>query len=252
MEPPRGGQKPPPGQGLEHRPREQALYLPSRLLAFSERTGEALLFDEEALRPEAPFLHQRVRLPNPDHYHVVEAPEGTYLTLLARGQVVLYPKGLGGEEGGRFSCPVEHGEAFHQETGRSFFACARDVLVLQEGRELTRLPYPVQGERIGAFLEGEGVFFGYSDGVRHLYRLDPSSPALAPLPLGGVFLRGAAHGERLYVLLTDGTLQVREAREGRLLRQVRVSAKPFPELDEDTGGAIYPDIASGPTEAWPT
>ncbi len=220
--------------------------LGGRLLAFSERTGEALLFDEEALRPEAPFLHQRLRLPNPDHYHIVEAPEGTYLALLARGQVVLYPKGLGGEEGGRFSCPMEHGEAFHRETGRSFFACARDVLVLQGGREAARLPYPVAGERIGAFLEGDGAFFGYSDGVRHLLRLDPGAPGLTPIPLGGVFLRGASDGERLYVLLTDGTLQIREAKEGRLLRQVRVSPRPFPEMDEDTGGAIYPDLAPWP------
>ncbi|BAW00470.1 uncharacterized protein TTMY_0056 [Thermus thermophilus] len=214
-----------------------------RLLAFSERTGEALLFGEEALAPENAFLHERIRLPNPDHYHLVEAPEGTYLTLLARGQVVLYPKGLGGEEGGRFPCPVEHGEAFHRETGRSFFACAREVLAVEAARELQRIPYPVPGERIGAFLEGKGVFFGYSDGVKHLQRLDPVGLRLTPIPLSGVFLRGAADGERLYVLLTDGRLQVREAREGRLLKEVRVAPRPFPEVDEDTGGAIYPDLA---------
>ncbi|MGC8904642.1 hypothetical protein [Thermus sp.] len=217
-----------------------------RLLAFSERTAEALLFGEEALSPEAAFLHERVRLPNPDHYHLVEAPEGAYLTLLARGQVVLYPKGLGGEEAGRFPCPVEHGEAFHPGTGRSFFACARDVLVLEGGRERARLPYPVAGERIGAFLEGEGVFYGYSDGVRHLHRLDPAGLTLVPIALEGVFLRGASDGRRLYVLLTEGTLQVREAKEGRLLLKVRVSPRPFPEMDEDTGGAIYPDLALWP------
>ncbi|MCH1927320.1 hypothetical protein L6232_21185, partial [Shewanella sp. C31] len=108
------------------------------------------------------------------------------------------------------------------------------------------IPYPVAGERIGAFLKGKGVFFGYSDGVKHLQRLDPRALTLTPLPLGGVYLRGASDGERLYVLLTNGTLQVREAGEGRLLREVRVSPRPFPEMDEDTGGAIYPDIALWP------
>lgn len=221
----------------------EAYTLGGRLLAFAEREGVALLFPEESLAPEAPFQAERLRLPNPDHYHVVEAPEGTYLTLLARGQVVLFDRGLR-EERARFSCPVEHGEAFHPGTGRSFFACARDVLAVEGGKELKRLAYPVQ-ERIGAFLEGEGVFFGYSDGVQHLQRLDPVALTLTPIPLGGVFIRGKSDGQRLYILLTDGRLQVREAREGRVLKEVRVSP-PFPAVDEDTGGAIYPDIAPWP------
>ncbi|AFV77363.1 hypothetical protein Theos_2377 (plasmid) [Thermus oshimai JL-2] len=212
-----------------------------RLLAFAERDGIALLFPEEALAPEAAFTPERIPLPNPDHYYLVEAPEGTYLALLARGQVVLYQGRLGGEEMARFPCPVEHGEAHDPKTGRSFFACARDVLVTEGGQVLARLAYPV-GERIGAFLEGREVFFGYSDGVTHLQRLDPRALSLTPIALGGVFVRGKSDGERLFVLLQDGRLQVREAREGRLLREVRVS-RPLPEADEDTGGAILPDIA---------
>lgn len=221
----------------------EAYTLGDRLLAFAERDAVAFHFPEESLAPEAAFQAERIRLPNPDHYHVVEAPEGVYLTLLARGQVMLMDRGLR-EAKASFPCPVQHGETFHEATGRSFFACARDVLAVEGGRELKRLPYPV-GERIGAFLEGEGAFFGYSDGVQHLQRLDPVALALTPIPLGGVFIRGASDGKRLYVLLTDGRLQVREAREGRLLREVRVS-RPFPEMDEDTGGAIYPDLAPWP------
>ncbi|MDM7324716.1 MAG: hypothetical protein P3W93_007005 [Thermus sp.] len=214
-----------------------------RLVAFAERDAVAFLFPEESLTPEAAFQAERVRLPSPDHYHIVEAPEGTYITFLRRGQVVLYDAAWG--ERARFSCPAQHGEALHRETGRSVYACATEVLVLEGGKELSRLPYPVP-ERIGAFLEGEGVFFGYSDSVEHLQRLDPKALALSPIPLEGVFVRGKSDGKRLYVLLKDGTLQVREAREGRLLRKVRVVPKPFPEVDEDTGGAIYPDIAPWP------
>lgn len=216
------------------------------LLAFSERTGEALLFPEAALAPEAAFAPQRLRLPNPDHYHLLEAPEGSYLALLRRGQVVLYPNHLGREEGGRFSCPAVHGEAFHRATARSFFACALEVLVLEGGKERSRIPYPVAEERIGAFLEGDGVFFGYSDEVRHLLILDPQALTLSPIPLGGVFLRGASDGKHLLVLLTDGRLQVREAGAGKLLRELRVAPEPFPEVHEDTGGAAYPDIALWP------
>ncbi|MCX7851057.1 MAG: hypothetical protein N2324_13030, partial [Thermus sp.] len=106
----------------------KAYTLGDRLLAFSEREGVALLFPEESLAPEAAFTPERLRLPNPDHYHVVEAPEGTYLTLLARGQVILLDRALR-EERGRFPCPIQHGEAFHAPTGRSFFACAKDVPV---------------------------------------------------------------------------------------------------------------------------
>lgn len=222
----------------------EAYTLGDQILAFAERDGVALLFPEESLAPEAPFRAERLRLPNPDHYHVVEAPEGTYLTLLARGQVVLFDRALR-EEKGRFPCPVEHGEAFHPDTGRSFFACARDVLALEGGRELKRIPYPIQ-ERIGAFLEGDGVFFGYSDSVQHLQRLDPVALTLTPVPLGGVFIRGKSDGKQVYTLLTDGRLQVREGREGRLVREIRVSTNPFPDMDEDTGGAIYPDIALWP------
>ncbi|MFN4232840.1 MAG: hypothetical protein ACK4EW_07540, partial [Thermus sp.] len=198
---------------------------------------------EGSLDPKEAFQAERLRLPNPDHYHVVEAPEGTYLTLLARGQVVLFDPLLK-EERARFPCPIQHGEAFHKATGRSFFACAKDVLALEGGRELGRLAYPVS-ERIGAFLEGEEALFGYSDGVQHLQRLDPRALSLTPVALGGVFIRGKSDGQQLYILLTDGRLQVREAREGRLLREVRVG-RPFPEMDEDTGGAIYPDIAPWP------
>ncbi|GAA6755769.1 hypothetical protein Thermus77420_12450 [Thermus thalpophilus] len=221
----------------------EAYTLGGRLLAFAERDAVAFRFSEEALAPEGAFQAELLRLPNPDHYHVVEAPEGAYLTLLARGQVVLFDRDLK-EEKARFACPVEHGEAFHEETGRSVFACARDVLVLEGGKERARLPYPVS-ERIGAFLKGKGVFFGYSDRVTHLQRLDPVALRLTPIPLGGVFLRGKSDGERLYVLLSDGRLQVREAREGGLLKEVRVS-RPFPEMDEDTGGAILPDLAPWP------
>lgn len=216
-----------------------------RLLAFAERDGVALLFPEETLAPEAAFSPERVPLPHPDHYHLVEAPEGVYLTLLARGQVVLYRERLGGEEVARFPCPVEHGEAHDPKTGRSFFACARDVLAVERGQTLARLAYPIP-ERIGAFLEGRGVFFGYSDAVTHLQRLDPARLTLTPIPLGGRLVRGASDGERLYLLLQDGRLQVREAREGGLLREVRVG-QPLPEVDEDTGGAVLPDLApAGP------
>ncbi len=82
--------------------------------------------------------------------------------------------------------------------------------------------------------------------MKHLQRLDPEALSLTPIPLGGVFLRGKSDGKRLYVLLSDGRLQVREAREGGLLREVRVAPRPFPEADEDTGGAIYPDLAPWP------
>ncbi|GAA5335238.1 MULTISPECIES: hypothetical protein [Thermus] len=221
----------------------EAYTLGGKLLAFAERDALAFRFDEEALDPKAAFQAETLRLPNPDHYHVVEAPEGTYLTLLARGQVVLFDRELRAERG-RFACPVEHGEAFHPETGRSFFACAKDVLVLEGGRELARLAYPV-GERVGAFLKGDGVFFGYSDKVTHLQRLDPRGPQLTPIPLGGALLRAKADGKRVYVLLTDGRLQVLEGREGKLLRELRL-ARPFPEMEEDTGGAIYPDLAPWP------
>lgn len=221
----------------------EAYTLGNRLIAFAERDAVAFLFSEETLEPDKAFQAERLNLPSPDHYHVVEAPEGVYLTFLRRGQVVLHDP-ASWQEKARFSCPAQHGEAFHKETGRSLFACAQDVLVLEGGKEVRRLAYPVP-ERIGAFLEGDGVFFGYSDGVQHLQRLDPAVPSLEPLPLGGVFVRGKSDRKRLYILLTDGRLQVREAREGRLLKEVRVS-RPFPDMDEDTGGAIYPDLAPWP------
>jgi hypothetical protein len=222
---------------------QEAYILGRDLLLFAERDGVAFRLSEASLDPQAAFQAERLPLPNPDHYHVVEAPEGTYLTLLARGQVILYERPFQGEKA-RFSCPVEHGEAHDEGTGRSFFACARDVLVTEGGRERARLPYPV-GERIGAFLEGDGVFFGHSDAVTHLQRLDPRGLSLTPVPLGSAYVRGASDGKRLLVLLRDGRLSLRDGRTGEALREVRLTAS-LPEWDEDTGGAVLPDIALWP------
>ncbi|MGQ9734994.1 MAG: YncE family protein [Thermaceae bacterium] len=236
------------GRGLNISHGPKAYTLVKSPIVFAERDGLAHRFSEEVLEPSSAFHAETLKLPSPDHYHLVEAPEGVYLTLLRMGQVLLYADPSLREEKARFPCPVEHGEGFDPVTGRSFFACARDVLVLEGGREVTRLAYPVQ-ERIGAFLKGEGVYFGYSDGVTHLQRLDPRGPSLTPVPLGGRYIGGASDGSRLLVLLTDGRLQLREAREGRLLREIRL-ARPFPEMDEDTGGAILPDIALGGERAY--
>ncbi|MDW8426607.1 MAG: hypothetical protein RMK51_11800, partial [Meiothermus sp.] len=112
------------------------------------------------------------------------------------------------------------------------------------GRELARLRYPLQ-ERIGSFLKGKGSFFGHSDAVAYLQRLDPVALSLTPIPLGGTLLRGKSDGERLYILLTNERLQVREGGRGQLIKEIQAS-RPFPKMDETTGGAIYPDIAPWP------
>ncbi len=199
--------------------------LGDRLVAFAERDGVAYFFSEEALHPLRAFEARTWRLPNPDHYHIVEAPEGVYLALLARGQVLLYDRDLQ-EAKASFPCPVQHGEGFDPGTGRSFFACAREVLILEGGKEVARLPYPGR-ERIGAFHKGEGVFFGYSDGVTALQRLDLNGLSLTPIPLGGSLIWMQSAGTRLLVLLKDGRFQLREGgRDGSWPRPVLPPPSP--------------------------
>jgi len=204
-----------------------------------EREGFLLRFPEEALEWDKAFLAEKLALGAPDHYHFVQLGEDR----LAVGYLRLGKVRLLDREGKVLSeapCPVMHGEAITEQA--LYFACAKDLLVLdREGREVARLPYPVP-ERIGAFLEGEGVFFGYTEGSRHLQLLEPKTQRLTPIPLGGTLLRGKGYGEVLLVLLQEGHLQVRSGKDGLLLRSIRVDGG-FPELEEDTSGAVLPDIA---------
>ncbi len=205
----------------------------------AKREGVLFRFPEEALAPNAPFQAETLSLGQPDHYHFLELDgERVAVGYLRQGRVrVLDRKG---QVLGEAACPVLHGEAHHGD--RIFWACARDVLVMDHrGQEVQRLAYPLK-ERIGAFLKGQGAYFGYSDRVTHLQRLDPAGPSLTPIPLGGHLVRAKGYGEVLLVLLEEGILQVRSGEDGRLLRQVRVD-RGFPEMDEDVGGAILPDIA---------
>ncbi|WP_232822502.1 hypothetical protein [Thermus sediminis] len=127
-----------------------------RLLAFAERDAVAFLFPEESLAPEAAFQAERLRLPNPDHYHVVEAPEGVYLTLLGRGQVVLYPQGLGGEEGGASPAPLSTGRPSTRRPAGASSPAPGMSWFWKEARSGPAWPTPWPGSGSGPSWRGKG------------------------------------------------------------------------------------------------
>lgn len=157
-------------------------------------------------------------------------------------------------------CPVLHGVTEDPRTGRLFWGCQTHVLVLgtradEFARVVARIPYPTR-QRIAAFHQGgDGVLWGSTGGgVEALYRLhtskEPYTLTAVPLRDRALRVRTTEDGSHLLGLTFSGTLQVRNASTGELLREIAVS-RPFdPNLHEHTDKASLPDLVARGTVAW--
>ncbi|MGQ9492048.1 MAG: hypothetical protein ACUVS6_15400 [Anaerolineae bacterium] len=175
-----------------------------------------------------------------DHYDFMPMDDGVWVGALRTGAVrLLDPKG---KELVRHPCPVFHGMTYDAKTKRAFFACAKDVLVVEDQQIKTRIPYPIS-ERIGSFIETSAGFFGTSEGVTNLQRLDPVAMKLTPVPLKSILMAHGTteDGEFMFTLLQNGMLEVRDGQRGELVRSIQIGP-PLPEMEEDVSGAIMPAI----------
>ncbi|MDJ0927730.1 MAG: hypothetical protein QNJ73_08775 [Gammaproteobacteria bacterium] len=220
---------------------------------FMEDSAEMVVMEDENFATYDPVPVTRYQLAAPDHYFYIETEENFYIGHLRRGFVQVLSKETGAEVIRIRGCPALHGKAKDPVTGRLFFACDPNIMVVgTRGDEintvLTRINYP--GDlRVGAFLKGKGrVLWGFTEGtVPIVYRFDTATEpyVLTPVSVGASVRQEVTEDGGLLLSLTrGGVLQIRDGDSGKLLRAA-VIADPFTQsLHEMTDKAVLPDIGT--------
>lgn len=202
---------------------------------------------------------RRIGLVAPDHYHYLEAGRFLYVGHLAKALVQIIDRDTGEEVGRIGDCPALHGMADDAASGRLFFACAREVLVIgtrgaEQNREVARIPYPGE-QRVGFFLEAaDGILWGKTEGaIPTLQRLDTRSQPYVFTAIevdSSIQQRTTADGRYLLVYSRSGTLDIRDGVSGALRHQLRVSRAFDAQYHEHVDKALLPDIVSSGKRAW--
>jgi hypothetical protein len=140
--------------------------------------GELLIFDGDNFGALGEIPVRRYKLAGPDHLHLVETDDSLYVGHLMKGFVQIIDKETGEEMQRIEGCPILYGATMDEASGRMFFSCQQDLLVVgSRGDELNkvlgRVPYPGK-QRIGPFLHGrDRVLWGYTESaIPELQRLD--------------------------------------------------------------------------------
>lgn len=197
----------------------------------------------------------------PDHYHYLEAAGKLYVGHLAKGYVQVLDGATGAEITRVGPCPVLHGMAEDEPSGRLFFACRQDVIVVgTRGDEaeqlLARIAYP-ESQRAAVFLPGRGrVHWGSTEGANPaILRLDAGREPyrFQSIPVDAAIQRETTRDGRYLLLYTrDGQLEIRDGRSGRLRRTVTISASYDSDYHEHVDKASLPDIRSHGQRAYVT
>lgn len=230
----------------------------SRIAVFMEGAGELQVFGNHKFSTPDALSIRTYKLGAPDHYHYLENDRHLYIGHFRNGFLQILNRDDGRELGRIDDCPGLHGMGRDEPTGRLFFLCRTNVLVVgtvdaESNREVARVAYPER--RLGALLQGKDrVLWGYDEGsMPSLYRLDaarqPYSFNVLPVD-ASIQQRVTDDRSRLLVLTRSGELQVRDGWSGSLLRTVDI-ATPFAEdLQENTDKAVLPDIATEGNRAY--
>jgi hypothetical protein len=227
-----------------------------------EGRGELLLLDPGELSGLGAAEVDRYELAAPDHYAFVqaEASDGRELLLaghLAAAGVQVLDATTGEPERWVPGCPVLHGGTSDAAGRRALFGCHTGILVVPVDGDLLDaelLPYPDDG-RTAAFHEAaDGVRWGTTDGGRPaIHRIDTAAEELeiesvaltdGERPRTALRTSVTPDGARLLVLTHQGVLQIRDARDGALQREVVLSAPFDPEHHEHLDRATSPDLAA--------
>jgi hypothetical protein len=220
---------------------------------FMEGTGEIIVFEGNGFTGFDEVKVRKYKLAGPTHYHYLEVGDNLYVGHLNQAFVQVLNRESGAEVARISGCPRLHGKALDEPTGRLFFPCLSDVMVIgtqgeEANREVARISYP-ERQRVASFLKGKDrVFWGYTEGILPvLYRLDAAREpyAFETLPVEASIRQNVTEdGNLLLVLTKTGVLEIRDGGSGELIRKVTVS-KPFEkELRESVGQAILPDIVT--------
>ncbi|MDP2324166.1 MAG: hypothetical protein Q8N51_09065, partial [Gammaproteobacteria bacterium] len=228
---------------------------------FNEGVGNVQIFGSNDFGSLDAVPVRTLKLAAPDHYHYQEAGKNLYVGHLAQGLVQIIDRESGQEIGRVQQCPVLHGMSGDEVTGRVFFACLRDVIVIgtrgdEANREVARIPYPGE-QRAGVFMHGRnGVIWGTTEGANPaVLKLDTRRQpyAFEAIPVNSAIQRGITDDGSLMLLYSrDGTLDIRDGGTGASLRTVAVS-RPFDSAyHEHVDKALLPDIVTSGTRAYVT
>ena len=220
---------------------------------FMEDTGEIIVFESNGFSGFDEVEVRKYELAAPTHYQYLETGDNLYVGHLEQAFVQVLNRESGAEVARISGCTQLHGKALDPSTGRLFFPCQTDVMVIgtqgaEANREVGRINYP-DSQRVGSLLKGKDrVFWGRVEGIlTMLYRLDAAHEpyAFEILPVEDSIQQNVSEdGSLLLVLTKAGVLQIRDGGSGELIRTVTVS-KPFDqELCENVGKAILPDIVT--------
>lgn len=218
---------------------------------FNEGRGELQVFNAGDFGSLGAVDTRTIKLAAPDHYHYQEAGPNLYVGHLRQGFVQILDRDSGSEVGRIENCPILHGMCDDEQTGRLFFACKTEVVVIgtrgaEANREVARVPFP-EGLRAGVFMHGRNnVIWGTNEGANPAaLRLDPRRQpyAFEAIPVNSAIQRGMSEdGSLMYLYLREGTLDIRDGETGKPLRRVRLSSAFNSEYHEHTDKALLPDI----------
>ena len=220
----------------------------------TEGNGEIVVFETDTFDGFSDLKTKTYNLASPDHYHYQEGEKFLYIGHLFGGFVQILDKDTGEEYGRINNCPRLHGMGRDHDTGRLFFSCMREVVVVgtrgkERAKEVSRIVYPDSGRSCAAFLEGrDRVRWCYTEGIiPQLYRLDASNEEYQFQILKvepSIRQQATKDGKYLMILTREGSLSLHDGYDGSFIRNIKLSDTFEGQWNEDVGKAILPDIVS--------
>ena len=221
----------------------------------TEGDAEIVVLMSDVIDGYSELKTKTYKIAAPDHYHYLEGETYLYIGHLFKGFVQVLDRASGEEVGRIKGCPMLLGMTEDEESGRLFFSCARDVMVVgtlgeEKAKQISRIPYPENtGRGCAAFLKGAGrVQWCYTEGIiPRLYRVDLSKEPyqFTTLSVESSIQQSSTHdGKYLMVLSKQGVLYLYDGRDGDLIKTIKVSEPFLGDWFEDVGKAILPDIES--------
>lgn len=228
---------------------------------FMEGSAEIVVLENQNFTGFDEIGVRRYDLAGPDHYHYLEAGEFLYIGHLAQGMLQILSRKTGEEVSRLDRCPVLHGMIKDEESGRLFFACATNVMVVgtqgdEINKDVARIPYHDK-QRIGAFLKGtKGIYWGFTEGtLPQLHRLDVAEQPykFTSLPVESSVRQAVSpDGQYLLSLSRAGKLEIRNGNTGELFKTITVALPFGKDFHEHVDKAVLPDIVVSEGHAYVT